>query len=1301
MADGDGYWLSQGRITKEEHKQAFTYLKKHDLPQDEKHLKHRVARIRKRRELNRFLKGKEEASADPNTPWQIVYGNVQLGGTMTFVHTSGPANQKDLYLHMIITLAAHEIYYIEKIFFDGYEVLWDTTLNTRPTGLVQATGLFAGYVKLQINYGSDSQSALSVPVGDSSDALNPVSAKWTSNHRQRGHAHVYFRFKWNEVIFKDGIPDITFKVQGKYVIVDPRTGSPSPGAANAAMVLNDYMRDSRWGLNVQAAEFNTTRLNQAVSDCEDAIPLSAGGTENRYLINTHFGADQSPGAVIEDMLASMHGRLPYTQGKFSLWAGKARAGTVLTITADMILSDINVLTKTPRADSFNAVRGTFVSGQNENDESDFPAVRNSTYETQDNGQTVYEDLTYSMVTSATTVQRLAKIELEANRQGIVVEFLARLDVYQAEPGEWVAVTYSRFGWSAKVFEVVRSSLVIEQDSSGSPFFAVRVSLQETGSGVYSWSAEETTFDVAPNTNLPNPFTVTDPTSLTLASGTSHLYLRNDGTVFSRLYASWTGAADAFVVNGGYYEIQFKKSAASDWQDAGDIPGSSTNYYILDVDDGNAYDVRIRSVSAMGARGNWVTTTGHTVLGKTVPPTDPTGLTGSLQDYGIKLFWDRVADLDVNEYEVRLSTTPGGDIYTSTSIAWIKTTTFYYEPKVAGVYRFFIRSLDTSGNYSGNTVYVDVTVGAPSTPTVTAALDSDNYVLSWTASTGSFAIKEYVIRYGDTYAGGTALATVSALRYRFAGTWSGARTFWVAPVDIIGNVGTAASVTVTIGDPQAVVGLRVLELNGNIMLSWGPPASTTLPIAKYEVYVGDTFNGARLLDQAFGTFFTYLEQSADDYTYWVRPIDTAGNLGGTASVTISSRGTSSFVLVSEHDLSPATATLTNALRDGCSDISIFGPANTTETWSQHFINNGFTTIQQFIDAGHIHLLEPTSAAIPGRAEWTIDLGSKLKKVTLNFAYLVYALRNVGIALPTLFWREKDFYPWVSGGVGNTTALATNARYIKVRVDLNGQWLNPAIATLTNAVTEYDGSPSEYSVIAPMNATETFAEHFTNNGKVTVQEFIDAGYFNFGVPSATTPGVIEWLVDMAQDVPATSLYFGFNSTQLTSGQSYTLRSEISYKLTNEASWTFAGSATNGDPLPVSVAKFRYLKVVVTVTPGTGSNPLVELSRFSLRVGSLTYDTAQLTQAKLTIGYGKRTDSGTATVSASDSGGTTIPFNLTFVDVDSIVVTPNGTTPIDWVVDFDDEADPVSFNVLLFDSSGARLSGTVRWNATGVLA
>ena len=78
---------------------------------------------------------------------------------------------------------------------------------------------------------------------------------------------------------------------------------------------------------------------------------------------------------------------------------------------------------------------------------------------------------------------------------------------------------------------------------------------------------------------------------------------------------------------------------------------------------------------------------------------------------------------------------------------------------------------------------------------------------------------------------------------------------------------------------------------------------------------------------------------------------------------------------------------------------------------------------------------------------------------------------------------------------------------------------------------------------------------------------------------------------------------------------------------------------------------------------------------------------------------TDSGNGTASASDSGGTSVNFNLSFVDVESITVTPKGSSaPVIAIYDFTDTPNPTSFKVLLYNTSGTRVSGDFSWTARG---
>jgi hypothetical protein len=99
-------------------------------------------------------------------------------------------------------------------------------------------------------------------------------------------------------------------------------------------------------------------------------------------------------------------------------------------------------------------------------------------------------------------------------------------------------------------------------------------------------------------------------------------------------------------------------------------------------------------------------------------------------------------------------------------------------------------------------------------------------------------------------------------------------------------------------------------------------------------------------------------------------------------------------------------------------------------------------------------------------------------------------------------------------------------------------------------------------------------------------------------------------------------------------------------------------------------------------TGSDDLMLLSNLNVRLDS-----------KL------RNDAGSGTANSGDSEGTTVNFNVAFVDVQSISVTPASTTGVIAVYDFVDAPNPTSFKVLLFNTSGSRVSGGFSWSARGV--
>lgn len=201
----------------------------------------------------------------------------------------------------------------------------------------------------------------------------------------------------------------------------------------------------------------------------------------------------------------------------------------------------------------------------------------------------------------------------------------------------------------KAFEVSRMDLTISSDQG----LVVDCDFRETVSTLYDWSnGDATTVDAAPNTNLPDPFTVDAPSSLAVTSGNAGLYTKKDGTIVSRAKLTWTAPSDIFVESGGQQEIQYKRSADSTYLTAAYVDGTATEFFIWDVENDVSYDFRVRAINGLGFKSAFDTVTGHTVLGKDEAPSDissGTDINGNV--YGWEVSWPAVTDADLSFYEI--------------------------------------------------------------------------------------------------------------------------------------------------------------------------------------------------------------------------------------------------------------------------------------------------------------------------------------------------------------------------------------------------------------------------------------------------------------------------------------------------------------------------------------------------------------------------------------------------------------------------------------------------------------------------
>lgn len=277
------------------------------------------------------------------------------------------------------------------------------------------------------------------------------------------------------------------------------------------------------------------------------------------------------------------------------------------------------------------------------------------------------------------------------------------------------------------------------------------------------------------------------------------------------------------------------------------------------------------------------------------------------------------------------------------------------------------------------------------------------------------------------------------------------------------------------------------------------------------------------------------------------------------------------------------------------------------------------------------------------------------------------------------------------------VQTNYTYWLAAVDTAGNYGAPISVTATvnqppdyvlaaNFVSTLNGTRSNATaengtLVLPVNTTETFEQHFTTRGWASPDAQIAAGYPVFAQPGATT-GYYEEVIDYGATLAAMKISVSYLLTTVAG----TLSSAVTITVALDSGFTsnvqtFTGAQAYG-------INFRYVKIRVTVTATDDKG-----------IGALNNLTTKL-DTKL------KSLTGSAYTAAGDSGGTTVYLTddklstgpKTFIDVESITVAAQGTTPLYAIYDFTDSYSPLSFKVLLFNSAGARVSGTVSYSVRG---
>ena len=499
-----------------------------------------------------------------------------------------------------------------------------------------------------------------------------------------------------------------------------------------------------------------------------------------------------------------------------------------------------------------------------------------------------------------------------------------------------------------------------------------------------------------------------------------------------------------------------------------------------------------------------------------------------------------------------------------------------------------------------------------------SFDGPDTVLRWTR-VPDVDVGEYEVRSGTDWNSAVIVGRSKSDVLRTAAL-AAPTTFWVKAFDVSAPANesiTAASVTVSPSAPGQVVPSAMFE-GGDVKLTWPAPAAGSYPVARYEVRHGATWAGGTPVGFVDVTTFRALANWSGSRIWWIAGLDVVGRAGTPGSIE---------VVVTK----PSAPAITSEVIDN----------NVLLRW---------TDATQTLPIKHYEI----------RRGATFAGASVFSTAQARFANLFES--SAGL-----------FTYWVVGvdSAGNYGTEQSVAVSVSAPPDfiLYDQVESSFAGTKTNCFI----IPETGKLLATVNTTETFGEHFDNHSWASMQDQVDAGFPIYIEPSTTT-GKYEEEIDLGAVIPSTLISVSMASSVVVG--SVTVTPTVSHKKLSGDAWT-----DHAGVWQAYATDFQYVKVTLDFSSSGGNDLLL--------VDSLT------TRLDVKI----RRDSETVTANSGDSGGTTVNFNVAFIDVRAINGTAQGTTPANVVIDFTDAPNPTSFKVLVFDLAGNRITRDVRWEASGV--
>lgn len=355
----------------------------------------------------------------------LIYGRTVTSGVLFFAEEQAGNQDKGEWVHLAIALCGHPI--------DGVETIWlgDDAIGTFP----------ASNVTYEVHSGRTTPDPF----------MLANCPSWKDDMIGRGITWLRVSLKFDQDLFPAGIPNIKVQLRGKRVY-DPRDGV-TRWSESVPLIVRDYLSTI---CDVLPEDLDDNSFIQAANISAELV-TTTDGSEPRYRMAGIIDVSDARSSVLDDMCLACAGEMTYIGGKHGMLVGAYYGPATMNLTADQIISDVDIVPESSYADKINTVTGVFVDPKQGYIDADFPAVRVAQF-IEDDGAEYAEDLKLKFVISEFQAQRLAQIKINRKRLGRTLKFKCNMFAYRYRPGYYVKLSIPPIGITAQEFRISTWSL---------------------------------------------------------------------------------------------------------------------------------------------------------------------------------------------------------------------------------------------------------------------------------------------------------------------------------------------------------------------------------------------------------------------------------------------------------------------------------------------------------------------------------------------------------------------------------------------------------------------------------------------------------------------------------------------------------------------------------------------------------------------------------------------------------------------------------------------------------------------------